>query len=238
MPIILHNTTTLHLESYWFPTAAVRSHRLTSELWAALRCDVPLWDIARISEAVVYPFAITFLKKKKKRYMHINWLLKGFDLRQHIDGVEILLEYQPDMGTRSRTLSAFLMRYNESATTCWHQNISLVSQVHVTEVILHLTMKNTKIWDVKSILRTTVDSSSTLNLSTGWQSVNPYHKYFSFDTHLSKLIDTLNFLSGSAENPAAGTPLDFGVETTPLRWKPKIGLKKFPFINLKHFMQQ
>lgn len=44
----------------------------------------------------------------------------------------------PEMGTRNLTLSAFLMRYKERATTCWHQKMSFVSQLHVTEVILHL----------------------------------------------------------------------------------------------------
>lgn len=48
----------------------------------------------------------------------------------------------PDMGTRSLTLSAFLMRYSDSATTCWHQKMSFVSQLHVTEVILHLKLNN------------------------------------------------------------------------------------------------
>lgn len=46
--------------------------------------------------------------------------------------------HSPEMGTRSRTLSALRMRYSDSATTCWHQKMSLVSQEHVTLVILHL----------------------------------------------------------------------------------------------------
>jgi hypothetical protein len=44
----------------------------------------------------------------------------------------------PEMGTRRRTLSALRILYRESATTCWHQKMSFVSQLHVTDVILHL----------------------------------------------------------------------------------------------------
>jgi hypothetical protein len=42
------------------------------------------------------------------------------------------------MGTLKRTLSALRILYSESATTCWHQKMSFVSQLHVTDVILHL----------------------------------------------------------------------------------------------------
>ena len=42
------------------------------------------------------------------------------------------------MGTRNRTVSALRIRNKASATTCWHQKMSLASQLHVTEVILHL----------------------------------------------------------------------------------------------------
>jgi len=45
------------------------------------------------------------------------------------------------MGTRNRTVSAFRILYKDKATTCWHQKMSLVSQLQVTEVILHLKEK-------------------------------------------------------------------------------------------------
>lgn len=49
--------------------------------------------------------------------------------------MEIVL---PDIGTLSLTLSAFRILYKDKATTWGHQNMSFVSQLHVTDVILHL----------------------------------------------------------------------------------------------------
>ena len=43
-----------------------------------------------------------------------------------------------EMGTRRATRSALRMRKRASATTCWHQKMSRLSQLHVTDVILHL----------------------------------------------------------------------------------------------------
>lgn len=51
---------------------------------------------------------------------------------------QILVRYLPEIGTLSSTLSAFLIRYRDRATTCWHQKISLFPHPHLTEVILHL----------------------------------------------------------------------------------------------------
>ena len=48
------------------------------------------------------------------------------------------LAYSPEMGILSWTVSAWRMRWRESATTCGHQKMSRVSQEHVTDVILHL----------------------------------------------------------------------------------------------------
>ena len=42
------------------------------------------------------------------------------------------------MGTRNCTPSALRIRCKDKATTCWHQNISLFPQPHLTDVILHL----------------------------------------------------------------------------------------------------
>lgn len=50
---------------------------------------------------------------------------------------------QPEMGILSWTVSAWRMRWRESATTCGHQKMSRVSQEHVTDVILHLQSKAT-----------------------------------------------------------------------------------------------
>lgn len=46
--------------------------------------------------------------------------------------------FLPDIGTLSLTLSAFRILYKDKATTWGHQNMSFVSQLHVTDVILHL----------------------------------------------------------------------------------------------------
>lgn len=54
---------------------------------------------------------------------------------------QILVRYLPEIGTLSSTLSAFLIRYRDRATTCWHQKISLFPHPHLTEVILHLSNK-------------------------------------------------------------------------------------------------
>ena len=53
--------------------------------------------------------------------------------------------YTPEIGTLSSTPSAFLMRYRDSATTCWHQKMSLFPQPHLTDVILHLQQQK-KYW--------------------------------------------------------------------------------------------
>lgn len=47
----------------------------------------------------------------------------------------------PEIGTRSRIDSAFRILYKDKATTCSHQKMSFVSQLQVTDVILHLKMK-------------------------------------------------------------------------------------------------
>ena len=50
--------------------------------------------------------------------------------------------YTPEMGTRRSTLLALRMRYSDRATTCWHQNMSRLPQLHFTDVILHLQENN------------------------------------------------------------------------------------------------
>lgn len=52
--------------------------------------------------------------------------------------IQISMLILPEIGTLSSTLSAFLIRYRDRATTCWHQKISLFPHPHLTEVILHL----------------------------------------------------------------------------------------------------
>lgn len=52
--------------------------------------------------------------------------------------IQISMMILPEIGTLSSTLSAFLIRYRDRATTCWHQKISLFPHPHLTEVILHL----------------------------------------------------------------------------------------------------
>lgn len=61
-------------------------------------------------------------------------------LRENLNVREIIW-YLPEIGTRKQTASAFLIRYRAKATTWRHQNISLVSQLQVTDVILHLERK-------------------------------------------------------------------------------------------------
>lgn len=55
--------------------------------------------------------------------------------------IQISMLILPEIGTLSSTLSAFLIRYRDRATTCWHQKISLFPHPHLTEVILHLRNK-------------------------------------------------------------------------------------------------
>ena len=42
-----------------------------------------------------------------------------------------------EIGSRNCTIFARRILYNDSATTCWHQKMSLFPHVHLTDVILH-----------------------------------------------------------------------------------------------------
>lgn len=70
----------------------------------------------------------------------------------------------PDIGTLSLTLSAFRILYKDKATTWGHQNISFVSQLHVTDVILHLytNRERKNIHQIKSNKETLLNSQSKL----------------------------------------------------------------------------
>lgn len=59
------------------------------------------------------------------------------------------------MGTRNLIVAAFRIRYNDKATTWWHQNMSRVSQLQVTDVILHLKVQVTSYWQESSPIYST-----------------------------------------------------------------------------------
>lgn len=71
---------------------------------------------------------------------HISMLIftRKTDINADIYLIQISMLILPEIGTLSSTLSAFLIRYRDRATTCWHQKISLFPHPHLTEVILHL----------------------------------------------------------------------------------------------------
>ena len=68
------------------------------------------------------------------------------------------------MGTLKRTVSALRILNKAKATTCWHQKMSLASQLHVTDVILHLqSINTTKSINTHQLKKHSSSSSSNSN---------------------------------------------------------------------------
>ena len=100
------------------------------------------------------------------------------------------------MGTRRVTRSALRMRKSARATTCWHQKMSRVSQLHVTDVILHLQWFHLVSQRSRgdALRERTHAPSSRVKQKNISRNAEIFHEF----PHLSKLTETLYFLSMSS----------------------------------------
>lgn len=101
--------------------------------WYLLRCQCDIYQrqISMLSNTDRYQYWII-------RHILMLIFTRKTDINADNYLIQISILILPEIGTLSSTLSAFLIRYRDRATTCWHQKISLFPHPHLTEVILHL----------------------------------------------------------------------------------------------------